>query len=88
MQKGMSKVVILESFSSLAASLNGLFVLLIILVNVAKSFFVYVAVHVHKIEQKGSRGAPRTAWVVLTLVCGSPRGPSGGIRGGKSPQII
>ena len=46
--------------------------------NSAKSLFVDVALNVNKIDQKGSKGAPGTAWVVLVGVSGSPGGPAEG----------
>ena len=84
MQKGRSKVVIVVSFSGWVASSVAYFVFgVTILVNVAKSFFCYVAVKVYKIDQKGSKGAPGTARVVLVGISRPPRVRSGRVRGGK-----
>ena len=58
-----------------------------ILGNGAKSLFFDLAFNVYKIGQKGSKGAPGTARVVLTGVSGSSGVPSGGVRGGNPPRI-
>ena len=65
-----------------------LFIVLEYFDNIAKSLFFDVALNVNKIDQKGSKGAPGMAQVILTRVSRSPRVPSGGVRESKPPRII